>query len=301
MDIEFFKRIYNDDIIYHYTKASTAIDFILYKQELQFSLSRKSNDPIESKTSGRSVMSYKLTRIESEQLYNDENELHDFVDDMENRFCMICFCKNTMGEDFASPSFHTQFKGNEELFGFAKPRMWDQYADKYSGVCIAFSKEKILSKKREKIELITGDVKYLTYQELFVKKVGDIQMDHLQKVGKEQYKEELKEQTKESIFCKHKDYTGENEFRIGAMFDKDNCSFQQIRGEMVFDRTKMLDVTDFIEAIFVSSFTNDKQKEQLLQYAKSLNVEMIEMVWENKSFEAIDYKKRLNFFAALGV
>jgi hypothetical protein len=45
IDTNFFKSIYNNDIIFHYTKASTAIDFILYNNQLQFNGARKSYDP----------------------------------------------------------------------------------------------------------------------------------------------------------------------------------------------------------------------------------------------------------------
>ncbi|UXE68776.1 MAG: DUF2971 domain-containing protein [Chryseotalea sp. WA131a] len=46
----------------------------------------------------------------------------------------VCFCKNTCRPDengMIFPPF--------EKYGFAKPRMWDQYGDKYKGVCLVFS------------------------------------------------------------------------------------------------------------------------------------------------------------------
>ncbi|MEB2775576.1 hypothetical protein SYJ56_09660 [Algoriphagus sp. D3-2-R+10] len=45
--IDFLKNIY-DGNTYHYTKASTAIDYILHNENLRFQQARKSNDPIES-------------------------------------------------------------------------------------------------------------------------------------------------------------------------------------------------------------------------------------------------------------
>lgn len=200
--INFFKSIYNDDIIYHYTKASTAIDFILYNNKLRFNGARKSNDPIESRKAKRGTVYYgsEVDKHRSEQHYLDVNELHVFVDDMEKQFNQICFCQNRMGEDFASKNYISSFEGHEELFGFTKLRMWDQYADKYSGVCIAFSKEKILSLNRKQFEIIEDDVKYLTFQELLSKKIGDIQGNHLENVGIEKYKKQLEKLLIESFF-----------------------------------------------------------------------------------------------------
>jgi hypothetical protein len=173
--------------------------------------------------------------------------------------------------------------------------MWDQYADKFSGVCIAFSKEKILSLNSKQFEIIEGDVEYLTFQQLSTKKVGDIQGNHLVNVGKEKYKKQLEQLVKESFFYKHIDYSGESEYRIGAFFDKEKCSFEIIRDEMVFDQSMMLDISGCVKALFVSSFANEKQKNDLLQYADKLNVEIIEMKWQHDSFEPRNYKKWLEF------
>jgi len=291
--INFFKSIYNDDIIYHYTKASTAIDFILYNNQLRFNGARKSIDPIESRKAERATVYYdsEVDKHRSEQHYLNVNELHAFADDMEKQFNQICFCQNRMGEDFASENYISNFEGHEELFGFTKLRMWDQYADKYSGVCIAFSKEKILSLNQKKFEIIENDVKYLTFQELLSKKIGDIQGNHLENVGIEKYKKQLEKLLIESFFCKHIDYAGESEYRIGTFFDKNKCSFETIRDEFVFDRTMMLDVSDCVVAIFVSSFANDRQKNDLLQYAYKLNVEIIEMRWQHDSFKPWNLKE----------
>ena len=297
IDTNFFKNIYNDDIIYHYTKAATAIDFILFNNQLKFNGARKSYDPIESRKAERKTVYYdsEVDKLRSKQHSQDANELHVFVDDMEKQFNQVCFCQNRMGSDFASEYYLSNFEGHEESFGFTKLRMWDQYADKFSGVCIAFSKEKILSLNSKQFELIEGDVKYLTFEELSTKKIGDIQGNHLVNVGKEKYKKQLKQLVKESFFYKHIDYSGETEYRIGTLFDKDKCRFETIRDEMFFDRTMMLDISGCIKAIFVSSFANERQKKDLLQYADKLNVEIIEMRWQHDSFKPWNYKKWLEF------
>ena len=301
MNIDFFKSIYNEDIIYHYTKASTAIDFILYNNQLKFSSARKSMDPIESIKPRRSTVysGSEVDRIISEQQFQDENELHSTINYMEEQFNQICFCQNRMGEDFASKDYISNFEGHEELFGFSKLRMWDQYADKFSGVCIAFSKEKILSLNYKKIQILDGNVKYLTFQDLSLNKIGNIHANYLVKVGKEEYKKQLQQRVNESFFYKHIDYLGETEYRIGTLFEKDKCSFEIMRGEIFYDRTMMCDISGCVKAIFVSSYANDKQKKNLLEYALEHNVEIIEMQWQHKSFEACNYKRGGEIFNSL--
>ena len=296
VNINFFKNLYNDDIIYHYTKASTAIDFILYNNQLKFNRARTSIDPIESRKAMRGTVYYgEMIDVAVDKNHSDDiNELHIFVEDLEDRFNQICFCQNYMGEDFASENYHSGFEGHEELFGFTKLRMWDQYADKFSGVCIAFSKEKILS-LNSNLELINDDVKYLSFQDLSSNKVAHIQGNHLKDVGKDNYKLQLEQSIKQSFFYKHLDYVGESEYRIGTLFDKSKCTVEVLRDEVIFDKNMMLNISNCVEAIFVSSFANDKQKNTLLEYANKLNVKMIELQWHHNSFEVNDYRKWIEF------
>lgn len=297
MNIDFFKSIYNNDTIYHYTKASTAIDFILFHNQLKFSNARKSYDPIESRKAHRSTVYHdsEVNKQRDKQHSQDAGELHAYIDNIEQQFLQVCFCQNTMGSDFASEYYFSTFQGHEELFGFTKLRMWDQYAEHFSGVCIAFSKEKVLSLNIERLELIAGDVKYLTFQDLSTKKIGDIQGNYLATVGKARYKEQLEQMIKESLFCKHVDYSGECEYRIGTLFNKEKCSIQTVRDEMIFDRNIMLDISGCVKAIFVSSFANEKQKKDLLQYAHTFDVEVVEMRWQHDSFEPRNYRKWVEF------
>jgi hypothetical protein len=298
VDNNFFKSIYTDDIIYHYTKASTAIDFILFDKKLKFSKQKNSNDPIESCNARRCIVYFGagFDQHHDREVEKAANELLKEISDREKNFYQISFCKNHLGENFASEYYISQFQGHEELFGFSKPRMWDQYADKYRGVCIAFSKEKILSANHAIVDISDcGDVNYFKFNELSLRKIGDIDGRYLAKVGKKVYKDELEVRLKSSFFCKHQDYKDENEYRIGTFYDKEKCDFEKDKDQWVFDRTMMLDISDCIKAIFMSSYANDKQKNDLREYANQLNIPIIEMVWRHDSFEPRDYKYEMDF------
>lgn len=294
MNINFFKNLYNEDIIYHYTKASTAIDYILYHNQLKFNNARKSNDPIESSKSERGTTYYGNGEQKTKDII-DTYELHSFTSDLEEKFHQICFCKNQMGESFSDENYHSQFEGNEEIFGFTKPRMWDQYADKYTGVCIALSKKKILALNKVKLDLIDDNVEYLTFQKLAIQKLGNIQGNHLENVGKKEYEKQIEKIIMHSFFLKHSDYSGENEYRIGTLYDKKKCTLEKVKNELVFDSTIMLDITECIKAIFVSNYANDRQKSNLLEYAKKMDVPIIEITWKNNSLETKDYREWVEF------
>ena len=291
------KKIFNDDTIYHYTKAPTAIDFILHNNQLRFNSLLTSSDPIESVKPKRSTVSFGSVVGSTRTLEHDNNvnKLHSYVEDLEARFNIVCFCKN-LESDY---SYHPPLEGNEELYGFTKMRMWDQYADRFKGVCIAFSKEKILELNKD-LGLIEKDVEYFKIHQLCTKKVPNIQENHLIKVGIEEYKNLIRNLLENSsFFCKHKDYSGENEYRIGTYFETNKCAYEHIGNDFIIDRTMMLNIEGCIKSIFVSSFANQKQKEDLLDYANKLNIDLIEIDWRYNSFELIDLKERKLFYENL--
>jgi len=284
--LNFLKSIYSDDILYHYTKASTAIDYILYNNQLKFNAALNSSDPVESSKADRAILYSNVDKEISHEKLKEGNELARYLDELHDNFYMICFCKNKKNSSFSI----NKFNGNEELFGFTKPRMWDQYADKYSGVCIAFSKKKILSKNENLFQLITGNVKYKSFQDIYHLKYDDIQGDYLEQVGLPKYKKQLKKMIQKSFFLKHKDYSGENEFRIVTEYDKSKSEYEFVRGQFKAEGPMMLDVSDCIEAIFMSSYVNNKQKKDLYEYSKNNNIELIEMRWKHNSISLLDYK-----------
>ena len=294
ISIEFLNKIYDADIIYHYTKASTAIDYILYNNQLRFSKSRKSIDPIESEKAHRRTIYFGETESLSNDHYADVDELHNIANGLEERFSFISFCNNDIRNDSESANPLSTFTGNQELFGFTKFRMWDQYADNFAGVCIAFSKQKILSLNQTNLELIEGNVEYLTIQDLSTKKLCDIQGDHLRNVGKERYKEKIDSILKKSFFLKHIDYSGENEYRIGKLYDESKYP-KPINHEVVRENM-MLNISGCIEAIFVSSYVNQKQKDELLKYADNLKVKIVEMKWKHNGFEIDENYSFTRFF-----
>lgn len=93
----------------------------------------------------------------------------------------ICSCKNVPEEEFKGRVIKP-----EEHYGFTKARMWDQYADSYRGVCIAFSKKELLKLHNG----LSGDVEYIRYDDLHVNGMS-IRLNSLVEMGYEAYSESI--------------------------------------------------------------------------------------------------------------
>ena len=119
-----------NESIYHYTKKSTAIEKILPSMQLTFNSISNTNDPRETKALG---MSFILNPANDPDLWKllDERIFHIH----KNEFKQLSF-----SEDF--PNNKTQ---NNDLFrfGYSRSRMWAQYAEEGSGLCLELDKTRL--------------------------------------------------------------------------------------------------------------------------------------------------------------
>ena len=76
------------------------------------------------------------------------------------------------------------------------------------------------------------------------------------------------------------------------MYDENKCICEVIRGEWNFNKQAPLNVTGCIEAIFMSSYANNKQKMDLRKYANEnkLDIPIFELDWQYNSFRLLDRK-----------
>jgi hypothetical protein len=275
VDEDVLKKLYSDDIIYHYTKSSTAVDYILYNNKLRFSSRMNSIDPIEKEilkhvkigTGGFAPYS---EENEKELTDNDEiaTQLHQDLKRKAHSYQQICFCKNKLDR-----GVFYRFIDQAEEFGFTKPRMWDQYADSYRGVCIAFSKDKLLEKNKH-LNYIDSDINYKSYKELKEKN----NYVHILKANEKEYRSEIFKKLEGDIFIKHKDYEGENEYRI--------CVTKKVNDE--FSDEIFLDVKDCIEAIIISSYANEHQRVTLKKYALENDIPYFLVIWDEKGVSIVN-------------
>lgn len=256
-------KIYQtEDTIFHYTKTSTALEHILFNKRLRLSDRNNSNDPIENMTPSFSAGLIAGNQKEVENIQNltyaDSCKIKDDIKARVQQAKQVCFCMND-----ANDKYKKMHNKPLEFCGCMKPRMWEQYADNYNGVCLVFSKNKLLellddSYVHDKIEYV--DYSILSYNH------NRTDLNDLRSKGYELYKKICFEKINKVMFRKHVDYSGENEYRI--------CRF-------VENEIDEINIESALKGIVVSGNNSNYFKAKLKEYAKEYGVELIEVNWKN--------------------
>ncbi|MBT3208389.1 MAG: DUF2971 domain-containing protein [Bacteroidetes bacterium] len=255
------------NVLYHYTEASTALEYILADERLKLSPRKKSADPIENSEINYIVCS-------SRKDFNTKNIDHEKIDkiitaskEKEESLKQICFCVNKDEKKYE----YYQIRPHE-YYGFLKPRMWDQYGDRYNGVCLAFN-QTVLSDKNADIDH-ASKVKYLRYIDLHPGINVKIEEAFLGCWNTEDYVVNFKEYMNTNAFKKHRDYINEDEFRI-IKYSKKDC---------------YLSIKDCLLGIVISSNLSSYQTKTFYKYAIDYKVPIVRILWDNSDLK-FDIKK----------
>lgn len=245
------KKFESDDILFHYTKTTTALEHILFNKKLRLSDRVKSNDPIENMTPKTLI---NVESLENETYDNWDKYVEDIVNKT-NQIKQVCFCKNDM-----SAHFKKMDDKPHEFYGCMKPRMWEQYADNYNGVCLILSKDELLKQldrtfKKKKI-------KYVKYNNL-KEKESEVNLAELIDPSYDICKKKVFAKIDKFMFHKHRDYKGENEYRIFAYSDKD----------------LYINIESALRGIIVSKNNSLYFKKQLCVYEDKCNI--LEIDWKS--------------------
>jgi hypothetical protein len=262
MDIEGIQPIQyliTQNALFHYTKLGNAINYILHTNKLRLTPRKKQNDPFESTIlrlgSGGFVP---RDQLEYEQLMKKSNKIIGMIENsINNETRQISFCRN-----------RRKITDNDS-FGFMKTRMWDQYGEKYNGLCIAVDKKKILNQNGiiNSEKWIYGDVGYHKFRWIennsphFGYELLNGQLDQEKIVNRY-----IKNWSKQLLFSKHKDYIDESEYRL--------CTFSKNHYEYI-------DINGCILAIFYCLFDDTKRRNKLdlSKLARISNIPIVELLW----------------------
>lgn len=198
----------NSEYLFHYTSNNTAIEHILDTGKLRLSPLSNVNDPRESLD-----WTY---QVKTEQSLLLDFGLFDKINDEINTSLKANVKILCMSQDFEPPvdkPVHKEFYN-----GYARSRMWAQYAGNHTGVCLAFDKEKLKQALIDDLgssDLVhSGPVRYTNsvssdkdgfsfsykeYQQLGVQKATEEKFNRLKRVY---------------FFTKNEDWSSEQEFRI---------------------------------------------------------------------------------------
>jgi hypothetical protein len=147
---DMLRAIDTSGLVYHYTRASTALEFILHDMRLRLSPLRDTNDPGEeghpSPVAGVAVDNPTLL-----------SKLSFEINDRMERRMLACFSRDRPGK-----AYHRGLPLGHH--GYARDRMWAQYADSHRGVCLFFDRSTLESSFRGQVAnrgiALADDVSY---------------------------------------------------------------------------------------------------------------------------------------------
>ena len=217
--------------LYHYTSSPAALTHILKSRMLRFGSYTGTNDPKEAKTwqfdlgtnGDRDLGAYKMSE-ESAWLSGQ----------LKSRARLLCFCMDR------SPLSGIHM---DDIFnrGFCKPRMWAQYGEKHSGVCLVFDREQLTAAIDKQVAashlVISGAVEYVDrriVRNLYEDQQYTINTDVLEEVGREAYpKLHLKTHYRRLFFEKMTDWRDECEWRWVAFANSDQAVYVAYQNALV--------------------------------------------------------------------
>jgi hypothetical protein len=117
--------------LFHYTSATTALDHILVDAQLQLGPTSRLNDPYESEPHWVNF----IQDAGEQDMADAEMELFTRTSDLLREGCRLTCLTESRANEFSSLSGYGD--------GWTRARMWAQYADHHSGVCLAFDQERL--------------------------------------------------------------------------------------------------------------------------------------------------------------
>jgi len=254
------------DTIFHYTTSLTALENILFKKQLRLSPRNMSNDPLEKakESISESIVAFPedMESLE-EQTKGVVEEILDLVKNKQDKIRQVCFCMNSKN-----------IKSIDDL-GFMRSRMWDQYGDKYKGVCLAFSKKELLKNQKIKLKNFVGYKKFNEFPTL------EIDCNDILAKGPKKYKKDFMRDIDASLFFKHKDYRDENEYRL--------CTYSEDGYDYINFENSLKGIIVSLEHI--SEFT----WKMLINYSKHLKVDLFYVSWRKHSIRIDRERHSPNF------
>lgn len=260
------KVLDSDDIVYHYTSTEAALQYILNNKQLRLSPRISSADPIENRfpiiAAQLTGDSYEENDVIKDQTAVNFEQLNNAVMSKASKIRQICFCENN-NDDFSDYTIKPL-----EYYGCMKPRMWEQYANNYNGVCLAFSLTELKRNLDEKLKPIS--MNYVGYEEL-CKNQMDVVLKELKGDGCSIQEDYCLSKLDNSIREKHCDYSGENEYRI----------YGYAKEEYIYIDFNDDSFTKALQAIIISSNNSSYYTTELKRFAKKYNADDIEIHWQS--------------------
>ncbi len=260
---ETLHALFDEDTIFHYTRASTALEHILHERRLKLSFLKDTHDPWEYQgfVFGARVWSSDGSLDLLEELKKAQIKINSII---RERYRLVCLCSNPDGAEVP------ESMDSRDLirFGFARSRMWSQYAEAHRGVCIAFSKSALVTATSKLTQPVYhGRVSYpdILLMDSEETTLGeDVLFADDAEYGAEAW---IARNRGRIFFMKQRDYRDENEFRVVAS-DPDGCA-------------EFVDVSGAIRYILVGDRFHEAYRPVVHEKARALDVLCGQVTWHH--------------------
>lgn len=197
----------NDTLLFHYTSMDSACK-ILESNTLRLSNLVSVNDPLEfCKPEHFSLSAYG----DADDIKN-VRQLQQALKERMNCIRILCFCRDYLCDNPDWFEHGSEFASNYLYKGWARTRMWAQYANNHAGVCLVFDKEelrKAFEEEKNKIQLFAD--KPIVYSNDF-HELKSIMTDIPETLTKDSDLSHyyLEKKCMDTLFQKCTDFSGEN-------------------------------------------------------------------------------------------
>ncbi len=251
--------------VYHYTRVSVACDFILKDRTLRFSSFSRTNDPKESKDWEFNLATYRGRDLGA---YKFQETSQWFSAALKSNAKLACFSLDRP----PLTGDHTRDILNR---GLAKPRMWAQYSENHTGVCLVFDKVKLLEAVKASFRSMLCLAGPVTYQNHYIVRSLKphefmIDVDLLETLGPKDYVgAHLQQHHKALFFEKLLDWRDESEWRIVLLADTDSDLYVPIHESLI--------------GVIHGASIERKESDKVFALTESWIVEHMGLTWKNSS------------------
>lgn len=189
----------DSNLIYHFTKLDTALRHVISRNRLQFSKLSAMDDPFETE--------YLIGVVGMDEHFQDHSANQLKLNSLRSNTPIKCFCQDAPDDS----SKQIQYPFNK---GWAKSRMWSQYGDYHTGVCLVFDRHELLAAIKQdrymnNIDPLAGPVKYDDKE--FYTLIDTLGEELKNATDVPQF---IRDNQYKLLFLKNSDYRDEDEFRF---------------------------------------------------------------------------------------
>lgn len=253
----------SDGKIYHYTPMETFLDLILPHERLRFGSFSNSIDPFEKHFRGTGAEIVEELDIEAvTPLFQDFSE--KYRDISKSKAHVLCFANSY---DPLSRAFAWGFYSDK---GWAQAAMWTHFANRGTGVCLEFDRDKLIASAKESLGenaiLLSGDLVYPSSGDMWIRE-KNFRLTRTRETLEADVFGHVINFSTPIFFQKNSNWRYEQEFRLVAL---NNC------GKDVY-----IPIRDCLTSIIVGSEASPVRQETLLWMleAAGFNIPVLKVGW----------------------